>query len=223
MEQNRKQWNERQKKLRELLNSRDHYADAISLFSQQHAEVHSGEMSSLECHSFVDEVLNELSDEHLRRIPARMEHSIAWNLWHLARIEDVAMNMLVAGRDQLFLQDGWDQRLGVSFTHTGNAMPEKDTLELSSSIALDELMMYRLAVGRTTEEIVQSLRPEELQEQVLHSRLELVVQQGAVVEEAKGLIDYWGKRTIAGLLLMPPTRHCFVHLNEASKIRAKMV
>jgi hypothetical protein len=36
------------------------------------------------------------------------------------------------------------------------------------------------------------------------------------------LSDYWSKKTIAGLLLMPPTRHNFVHLNEAARIRQKL-
>jgi hypothetical protein len=49
------------------------------------------------------------------------------------------------------------------------------------------------------------------------------LREGAVVEDAKGLIDYWSKRKISGLLLMPPTRHCFIHLNEALKIKKKVV
>jgi hypothetical protein len=32
-------------------------------------------------------------------------------------------------------------------------------------------------------------------------------------------VDYWSRRTVAGLLLMPPTRHCFLHLNEALRIK----
>jgi hypothetical protein len=42
-----------------------------------------------------------------------------------------------------------------------------------------------------------------------------------VVEAAAGLLDYWGRRTIAGLLLMPATRHNIVHLNEAARIKQK--
>jgi hypothetical protein len=32
-------------------------------------------------------------------------------------------------------------------------------------------------------------------------------------------IDLWSRRTIAGLLLMPPTRHNFLHLNDALRIK----
>jgi hypothetical protein len=32
----------------------------------------------------------------------------------------------------------------------------------------------------------------------------------------------WSKRTVAGLLPMPPTRHNFLHLNEALRIKQKL-
>jgi hypothetical protein len=51
--------------------------------------------------------------------------------------------------------------------------------------------------------------------------LQQVLDEGAVVQEAQGLLDYWGGLNIAGLLLMPPTRHNFVHLNEALRIKQK--
>jgi hypothetical protein len=44
---------------------------------------------------------------------------------------------------------------------------------------------------------------------------------GAVLEDAYGLIKYWGNRNIAGLLLMPPTRHCLVHHNEALQLKRR--
>ena len=47
------------------------------------------------------------------------------------------------------------------------------------------------------------------------------IKQASVAREAMGLIEYWGNLTIAGLLLMPPTRHNFVHLNEALKVKKK--
>ena len=45
--------------------------------------------------------------------------------------------------------------------------------------------------------------------------------EGAVVEEARWLTDYWGKKTFSGLLLMPATRHNLVHLNESMRILGK--
>ena len=54
-------------------------------------------------------------------------------------------------------------------------------------------------------------------------RLERVLAEGAVTEAGRGVADYWAGLTGAGLLLMPPTRHALVHLNEAARIKQKAV
>ena len=218
-----KNWNARQKELRALLSNPVNYTQAIDLFLQQHAEVHSGMMSSFGSVSFEDQVIKDINDSQVRKIPDRMEHSIVWILWHLARIEDVTMNMLVAGTKQVFDSGKWPGKLKVSLIHTGNAMSKREIIELSNGIDIDQLRKYRVAVGRQTEKVVKQLDLAEIDQKVPSTRLHLVLRERAVVEDAKGLIDYWGKRTIAGLLLMPPTRHCFIHLNEALKIKKKVM
>ena len=35
-------------------------------------------------------------------------------------------------------------------------------------------------------------------------------------------MDYWGGKTFAGQLLMPATRHNFVHLNKAMRVKQKL-
>ncbi len=152
-----------------------------------------------------------------------MEHSIVWILWHLARIEDVTMNMLVAGSKQVFDRGKWLGKLKVSLIHTGNAMSIREITELSNRIDIVQLRKYRVAVGRQTEKIVKQLDSAKIDRKVSSTRLDLILQERAVTEDAKGLINYWSKRTIAGLLLMPPTRHCFIHLNEALKIKKKVI
>jgi hypothetical protein len=163
-----------------------------------------------------------MAEDQLRRIPANCEHSTAWNIWHIARIEDVTMNMLITDAPQLYLDDGWKVRLKVETRDTGNAMSEAEIVELSNKIDLEELRAYRLAVGRRTREIVNQLSVEDLKRKVEPSRLYKVMDVGAVVEAAEGLIEYWSKRNVAGLLLMPPTRHNFIHLNEAARLKRRL-
>jgi hypothetical protein len=55
------------------------------------------------------------------------------------------------------------------------------------------------------------------------SCLKRVMDEGVVSQSAKGLIDYWSRRTIAGLLLMSPTRHDFTQLNQACRLKQKFV
>jgi len=219
MEQNRKQWNQRQKALRQSLQGSQDHAEAIELFLVQHAMVHSTEMSPSEVHSFEEEVWRGIDEQAIRRVHRSSGHSIAWHIWHIARIEDATMNLLVAGGSQLLDENRWFERLKVSACDTGNAMGRQEIANLSTAIDIEVLRAYRQTVGRRTREIVTGLRPEELHRRVEPSRLQRVMDEGAVVEQARGLVDYWGRRTIAGLLLMPPTRHNFVHLNQALRIK----
>jgi hypothetical protein len=219
---NRKLWNERHRQLRQALITPESHSAAMDLFLRQHAMVHRAEMSQMGLYSFADEVWDGANDAVVRCVPPKFEHSIAWIIWHLARIEDMTMNVLMAGRIQVFVQDAWLKKLDITATHSGNVvMDAADVTAFSESVDLDALKAYRLAVGRATREAVSVLRPDEVRQKVSPARLGELLDDGSVPPEAMGLIDYWGGLTIAGLLLMPPTRHCLVHLNEAMKVKGK--
>jgi hypothetical protein len=222
MDPNRKLWNQQQQALQHALSHPDDRQKAIELFLSQHAMLHSAKLTRPRLWSFEDEVWQDTTEEMARRIPRGCDHSIAWCIWHLARIEDVTMNLLVAGSPQLAHRDGWLKRMGITARDTGNAMDKASVARLSAAIDIEALRAYRLAVGRRTREIVKRLKPEELKQKVDPARLQRVMAEGAIVEAARGIADYWSKRTIAGLLLMPPTRHNFVHLNEALRIKHKL-
>ncbi len=219
IETRRRLWNQQQKELRSALASPGEHQKALELFHSQHAALHSSALAESEAWSLADEVWKDLSADIARRIPRNCEHSIVWNMWHLARIEDVTMNVLVAGGPQIMLEDDWLPRLGVAARDTGNAMDEQAIAKLSAAMDIAELRAYRVAVGRGTRKIVGRLEPDELKQKVDPARLQRLLDEGAVVEAAMGLIDYWSKRTITGLLLMPPTRHNMVHLNEAWRLK----
>jgi len=221
MASDRKQWNKNQKVFKELLLSTNQHDEAISRFMIQHTALYSSQMAATGDWSFEDEVLHDMTEQQLRRVPLNCEHSVAWTIWHMARIEDTAINMLVADRPQLLTEEGWYDRLKVVPKDTGNMMSKKDIIELSTAIDIEALRAYRIAVGRRTRKIVSRLNPDDLFLKVDPARLQKVLDEGAVVREAQGLIDYWSKRTTAGLLLMPATRHNFVHLNEALKLKKR--
>ena len=219
METYRKAWNKQQTQLRKLMESSKNHEQAMAKFFSQHARLHSAKLAQTEPWSFADWVLGDMTEEQIRRIPKNCEHSVAWLLWHMARIEDAAMNLLVAGTPQLFNQDNWQQNLNAPIQHTGNSMNTAEVVELSANVNIEALLAYRLAVGQHTREIVKQLTPEQLKQKVDPDSIQQVMDEGAVIEEARGIADYWSKRTIAGLLLMPATRHNYVHLNEALKLK----
>ncbi len=221
LEANRKICQKQQKELRQKLLSAGEYQEACQLFFRQHAMLHSERMSRKGLFSLEDELFEDLSDESARRIPVGSEHSIVWNIWHIARIEDVTMNILVAGTQQVMDRADWQKEMKVEFYDTGNATKMENIKELSNSIDLSNLRAYRAAVGRRTREIVKDIQPQDLKIKVDPDRIEQLRASGAVVEEASELLDYWSKRNIAGLLLMPATRHNLVHLNESLRLKEK--
>ena len=222
MDPQRAAWNRQQHQLHEALASPEKHPEWLQLFLDQHAQVHSSSISTSGTWSFEDEVLADVYEAGLRSIPPKMDHSIAWIVWHLARCEDVTINMLVAGTDQVFAQQDWKAKLNVPFVHTGNELDVQEIMRFSQAVDLAYLLEYRIAVGRSTRRVVSQLTSLELGQKVATDRIKQVRQSGIVTPEADGIVNYWSKRTIAGLLLMPPTRHCFLHLNEAMRVKKSL-
>lgn len=157
----------------------------------------------------------------MRRIPHGDCHSIAWLIWHIARCEDITMNLLVAGAPQILYQEGWLSLTKSPVCDTGNAMDDAAVANFNNTIDIEALRAYRLAVGRRTREIVKQLQPADLKRKVEPSRIQRVMDEGAVVEAARGIVDYWSRRNVAGLLLMPATRHNLIHLGEALQLKRR--
>jgi len=212
----------RQTELRGALTAPAPSGEALGLFLGQHAMLHSGKMNAGAPWSFEDEALDDLPEAGFRRIPPGGEHSIAWLVWHTARCEDITLNLLVAGSPQVLHRENWLPRLKVSACDTGNAMSAEEVAAFSAAVDLEALRAYRLAVGCRTQEIARALRPEELKRKVQAERMQRVWDEGAVVEPARGIAEYWAGSTVAGLLLMPATRHNLTHLNEALEIKRRL-
>jgi hypothetical protein len=212
MESNRKRLNKQQTQLRRVMMSFDQHDEAIRLFLRQHAMLHSAKLvtsategrAQNQLWSFEDEILNDMTEEGMRRFPRNCEHSVAW-----------------CGSPQVLHRESWLGRMKVTVCDTGNEMDEEELANLSATIDIQALRAYRVAVGRRTRVIAQGLKPEELKHKVGPIRVQQVMDEGAVIEAARGIVDYWSKRDIAGLLLMPATRHNLVHLNEALQLKQR--
>ncbi len=195
---------------------------AVETFFIQHAMVHSAGVSKKGYFSFEDEILNELPLEFYRQVASKTNHSIAWIIWYIARIEDVTMNLLISDNVQVLHRDKWLRKLGIQISNTGNGMSDKEVRNLSENIDIYTLRAYRVAVGRETRKMVKRLRPMDYKRKVDSSRIQRIWHEHAMLANAREIVNYWSKRTIGGLLLMPPTRHNFLHLNEARRIYSNL-
>ena len=206
------------KSLRQALTNGADTQFAIQTFLALHSQLHSMQVSPLTPWSYEDFLLAGLEEAQYRLIPPGAEHSIAWVLWHLTRVEDLTMNLLVAGVDQVFEREGWGAKIRSPIKHTGNGTGLEVAQALSSAVDIDALRAYRVSVGITTQEIVQALTLEAFHRKVSPANIQRILDEGAVIQAAMDVVAYWSRRDVAGLLLMPPTRHTLVHWNEARKL-----
>lgn len=130
--------------------------DSVSFFRLQHGRVHSSTVSSAP--SIADHIFRGVTDQQMRTRPGKGVNSLVWLLWHMARVEDVGVNLIVtAGRKML--DEGWSSRLGIVRTDAGNGMTENQLTEVSASVDIGAGRAYRDAVGLRTREIVATLEP----------------------------------------------------------------
>jgi hypothetical protein len=219
---NRQRWSGQQQTLRRLLMKNKDHHKALPVFLSQHAMVHTSRLTLGDHWSCQDEVLSGLTEAQMRCVPTGSPHSAIWSLWHITRIEDVTMNLLLADSPQLLHSGNWLTKLESSYEGVGNEMSPKEIAKLSETISVQALLAYRLAVGKRTRAVVCRVKPEILWAPPAPERLKRICEEGAVKETAAWLLKYWGGHPSANLLLMPATRHCFVHLNEIQRMLPRL-
>jgi hypothetical protein len=225
---NRKNWTGQQNELRLLLNSKSHFEQAIHLFLQQHAAVHTAyvaEGREAQCWSLYDEVLAGLTDQQIKTVPRSGVNSIAWLLWHITRIEDLSINYLVLEQPQVLMAAGeaWLACLGLSSPDVGASMNEVEVFELSARICVPALKEYRDAVGRSTRAGVLQLQSNQLKQVIPEAAIQQLRDEGSISHKGEWLAEYYTGRTKGFFLTRTATSHNFIHLNEAGRVRAKLL
>jgi hypothetical protein len=223
MDNRRSLWNSQQNHLREILLKPDKFDEAMKICLEQHSMVHSSEMSGTNIETFEDELWKDLDDTTFRTAVGVKGRTVAYGIWHSTRIEDITMNILVADSNQVIDSDNWLARINSSIYDTGNAMNAGEILEFSINISMQELRKYRITVGRRTREIVQGFKPTDLKRKFDDITLKKIFDIGAVSKDdaASWLVDFWGRKNVEGILLMPVTRHHVVHINESLNAKSK--
>ena len=198
--------------------------DMMKLFLRQHAIAHSAEVAGeSECEwSFQDALLEGFSEEQMRLRPQPGMNSIAWLIWHMARTEDVVMNLLVAGHPQVLQEEDWPARLKLSRLDIGTGAGDEDVADISAKLDIPALLAYRVAVGHRTREIVRALKPAKLAEPIDPSRIAHLLSEGTLVGDAYSLAEFWKSKTKGFLLAMPATGHNFAHLGEAISVKRRL-
>lgn len=213
-------WNPLQAKLKEVILKKDYFYEMQQQLLQMNSLLHSHSVYEAENITYMDEIWNNLSDRAFRTMPTVKDDTVAWNIWHITRIEDLTANYLIANQEQV-LNDGWLGKLQIEVKDTGNAMSDPEILDFSTRIQKDALYEYRNAVGQRTKEIIHNLKPEDIKRKVSEGGLKRIAEVGGVTShpDSLWLLDFWGRKTIAGIIQMPITRHQIVHLNDCRRLK----
>ena len=188
----------------------------LEVFLREHAGVHSKEAVPADFN--MDWMLADLSDAQLRARPHGL-NSIAWLLWHVARVEDSCVSLVVCGKPQL-LDDAWVGRLRGAPRGDGEGMSKDEVAALSAAIDLDALRAYRNEVGRRTRAQVAELWPDRWHVPFTVEDLQLAAERGALSgDEPKWLIG----RPREFPLLWWGLHHTHYHLGQAAMLRGILV
>ena len=187
------------------------------MFLDQHAFLHSADITN--GRSFVDGTFAGLTDAQMRVRPGKGVNSIAWLLWHMARTEDVNVNLVIVDGRQVF-DDAWARRLNVSRADIGTGMTEDEVGDLTESLNITGARAYRNAVGRRTREVVGSLGDSVLDEIVSPADVARASAAGAIGARAEWLLDFWQNQSRATRLMTAGITHNARHLGEAQTLRS---
>ena len=188
----------------------------ITLFLEQHALLHSADVAGGP--SMVDRTFGSLADVDMRRRPAKGGNSLAWLLWHMARTEDVNVNLVVADGRQVF-DATWARRLGVGRPDIGTGMTEEEVGDLGEQLDVGAAREYRNAVGRRTREVVAGLAAGFLDEMVGPADVARASAAGAIGARADWLVTLWQGHSRAKRLATVGITHNALHLGEAQTLR----
>jgi DinB superfamily len=181
--------------------------DAVDFFLLRYETLH---------RTLLDDLLKGLTEAQVRSRPHAGVNTIAWLIWHAARIEDVGVNRFVVDGTQV-LDDRWRARLGVDRRDVGTGMTDGEVDALSARVDLAALRAYWEALTRRTLEVVDTLRGQDLGAVVPADRVKRVcVDEGAVATGAEWLTEFWANRRTRGwLLAQTPLLHVYGHYFEA--------
>lgn len=145
----------------------------------------------------VDEITDGLTDEQANYRPTPQANSIAWLIWHSARVQDLQLAP-IAGIDQVWMAGGWVDRFGLD-------LPRNDS-----------------GYGHGPAEVAKVRAPIELLAGYYHALHEVTLRFVADVtaEDLSRIVDdNWDPPVTASARLVSIIDDCAQHLGQAAYLR----
>lgn len=166
-------------------------------------------------------ILQPTSRALLTARPGETGNSIAWLMWHLARVEDVVINTVVRARPQVLLTEGWAKRMGVDDARLGTAFRDDEVTAFGRTADPQAVDAYWQAVrGATTAWLKDVALPELDLVPDFDARIATV--PAILPKEGEWLLDFWRGRKAGWFLRFPVIDHGFLHLGQMQEIRGRL-
>ena len=106
-----------------------------------------------------------LTEQQLHFVPEGHSHSIAWCMWHAARIEDLFFEQIFQGQPAEWESGGWAARTGLPETGFGTGQSDEDAAKIHIS-SLEAFQGYQERVAELALAFLGSLDEEALKREV---------------------------------------------------------
>ena len=173
----------------------------------------------------------EVPADLMRVRPHPQLNSIAWNLWHLTRAEDVGVNRFVAGLPQVLdggatgdaaaldVAGDWAQRMNIPWRYLSTDMTLTEVDEFDARIDLAALQGYSQAVEARTRAVIAELDRFDLDATLDEPFLRRVLfDEGVAHPNSAGLLQNYLGWTKSKALFNLALTHAYQHVGEIGVI-----
>jgi uncharacterized damage-inducible protein DinB len=106
-----------------------------------------------------------LSDQQLHFVPEGQSHSVAWCMWHAARIEDLFFQQIFQGKPSEWETGGWAAMTGLPEKGFGTGQSTEDAASLHIA-SLDQFRGYQARVAELSAAFFDSASEKDLEREV---------------------------------------------------------
>lgn len=171
------------------------------------------------CNFWLEGLWEMIPADQMRQRPHPRVNSIAWIMWHIARVEDAGINRFIADLPQVLDEGAWMEKMNVRLRHNGSDMNFNEVDELSQRVDLQALHEYCKAVQNRTRAVVGQIRYEDLDAVMAEDRLRAILfDEGLAHPKAAGLFDNYLGWTKGKCLMNFCMTHPYQHVGEIGVI-----
>jgi len=114
-------------------------------------------------HGLLDKAVEEMSLEQLNFRPREGGLSAFFSLWHYVRTEDNIVNFVAQRRNTVWLEGGYDEKLGLPRTSQGTGLTREEALAIRLADK-DLWRAYQLSTWDATDAFLDTLSEDDLEE-----------------------------------------------------------